>query len=98
MIIILCLYVARGINTTVAQIQAQLDNANWELSQTAVRAPADGYVTAVALTVGDRAFQLGSAMSFIVESFHSFTRPPCCPSTGSVFGGFTCGIVSSALR
>jgi multidrug resistance efflux pump len=37
------------------------------LSQTAVRAPADGYVTVVALTVGDRALQARSAMSFIVE-------------------------------
>jgi Biotin-lipoyl like len=34
-----------GVNTTVAQNQAQLDNAVWELSQTTVRAPADGYVT-----------------------------------------------------
>jgi multidrug resistance efflux pump len=57
-----------GVNTTVAQIQAQLDNASWELSQTAIRAPADGYVTVVALTVGDRALQLHSAMSFIVEN------------------------------
>ena len=56
-----------GVNTTVAQFQAQLDNAKWELSQTAVRAPADGYVTVVALTVGDRALQMHSAMSFIVE-------------------------------
>src|SRR6266550_4554314 len=40
-----------GVNTTVAQIQAQLDNASWELSQTTVRAPADGYVTIVALSV-----------------------------------------------
>jgi multidrug resistance efflux pump len=56
-----------GVNTTVAQLQAQLDNANWELSQTDVRAPADGYVTVVALTVGDRALQARSAMSFIVE-------------------------------
>jgi multidrug resistance efflux pump len=55
-----------GVNTTVAQTQAQLDNATWELSQTAVRAPADGYVTVVALTVGDRALQARSAMSFIV--------------------------------
>jgi multidrug resistance efflux pump len=37
------------------------------LSQTDVRAPADGYVTVVALTVGDRALQARSAMSFIVE-------------------------------
>jgi multidrug resistance efflux pump len=46
-----------GVNTTVAQLQAQLDNANWELSQATVRAPADGYVTVVALAVGDRALQ-----------------------------------------
>ncbi|BBO03387.1 MULTISPECIES: HlyD family secretion protein [Bradyrhizobium] len=57
-----------GVNTSVAQLQAQLDNATWELSQTAVRAPADGYVTVLALSVGDRALQARSAMSFIVES------------------------------
>ena len=33
-----------GVNTTVAQMQAQLENAVWELSQTTIRAPADGYV------------------------------------------------------
>jgi multidrug resistance efflux pump len=32
-----------------------------------VRAPADGFVTVVALTVGDRALQARAAMSFIVE-------------------------------
>jgi multidrug resistance efflux pump len=57
-----------GVNTTVAQTQAQLDNASWELSQTAIRAPADGYVTLVTLSVGDRALQARSAMSFIVEN------------------------------
>jgi multidrug resistance efflux pump len=57
-----------GVNTTVAQLQAQLDNANWELSQTAVRAPADGYVTILAVSVGDRALQMHSAMSFVVDS------------------------------
>ncbi len=44
-----------GLNTTVAPIQAQLDSASWELSQTTIRAPADGYAPVVALTVGDRA-------------------------------------------
>jgi multidrug resistance efflux pump len=57
-----------GVNTTVAQTAAQLDNASWELLQTTIRAPADGYVTVVALTVGDRALQARSAMSFIVEN------------------------------
>ena len=57
-----------GVNTTVAQIQAQLEDASWQLSQTTIRAPADGYVTVVALTVGDRALAHQSAMSFIVEN------------------------------
>jgi multidrug resistance efflux pump len=57
-----------GVNTTVAQIEAQLENAKWELSQTIVRAPAEGYVTLVTLSVGDRALQAQSVMSFIVEN------------------------------
>lgn len=57
-----------GVNTTVAQLQAQLENASWELSQTTVRAPSNGYVTLVTLSVGDRALQARSAMSFIVEN------------------------------
>jgi multidrug resistance efflux pump len=57
-----------GINTAVAQIQAQLENADWELAQTTIRAPAEGYVTVVALTVGDRALQARSTMSFIIEN------------------------------
>jgi multidrug resistance efflux pump len=55
-----------GVNTAVAQYQAQLGNAKWELEQTTIRAPADGYVTLIALTVGDRAMQTSPAMSFIV--------------------------------
>jgi len=57
-----------GVNTTVAQIQAQLDNANWQLEQTTIRAPADGYVPLMTLTVGDRALQASAVMSFIVEN------------------------------
>src|SRR5258708_16070593 len=56
------------VNTTVPQIQAQLENANWELSQTTIRAPAEGFVTLVTASVGDRALQAQSAMSFIVEN------------------------------
>ena len=56
-----------GVNTTVAQIEAQLENSRWELLQTSVRAPADGFVTLVTLSVGDRALQARSAMSFIIE-------------------------------
>jgi multidrug resistance efflux pump len=56
-----------GVNTTVAQITAQLDHARWELDQTTIVAPGDGYVTVLALTVGDRALQARSVMSFIVR-------------------------------
>jgi multidrug resistance efflux pump len=55
-----------GVNTAVAQIQAQLGDAKWDLEQTTVRAPADGVVTLLALTVGDRASQVQKVMSFIV--------------------------------
>ena len=49
-------------------MRSELENAQWELSQASVRAPADGYVTVVALTVGDRALQARSTMPFIVEN------------------------------
>jgi multidrug resistance efflux pump len=55
-----------GVNTAVAQIEAQLENARWELEQTTVRAPSDGVVTIMALAVGDRALQSRAALSFIV--------------------------------
>jgi multidrug resistance efflux pump len=55
-----------GENTTVAQLGAQLDDAKWQLAQTTVRAPADGYVTASTLSVGDRASPARSVMGFIV--------------------------------
>jgi multidrug resistance efflux pump len=55
-----------GVNTTVAQIQAQLEQAKWELEQTTVRAPGDGYVTVMALSAGDRATQHRAVMSFII--------------------------------
>ncbi|QIG91472.1 HlyD family secretion protein [Bradyrhizobium sp. 6(2017)] len=57
-----------GVNTTVVQTHAQLDDAKWELEQTTVKAPSDGYASVVALAVGARALQARAAMSFIVES------------------------------
>jgi multidrug resistance efflux pump len=50
---------------------AQLGNAEWELAQTNVRAPADGYVTLSALTVGDRVAPTRSAMSFLLGTIWS---------------------------
>jgi multidrug resistance efflux pump len=41
-----------GVNTTVARLTAELADAQYDLDQTAVRAPASGFVTQVALRPG----------------------------------------------
>lgn len=41
-----------GVNPAVARLRAELENAEYELSETTVRAPADGYVTQVFLRPG----------------------------------------------
>lgn len=48
-------------------LQAQLDGAQWNLDQTVVRAPSEGFVTNVALRKGARvvAFPVAPAMAFI---------------------------------
>ena len=55
-----------GENTGVVQLNAQLENAQWELEQTTVRAAGDGYVTAMTLAVGARAVPLRGTLSFIL--------------------------------
>ena len=54
----------------VEQIRAQLDSARWDLDNTVVRAPADGYVTNLALRKGARVASLPVApvMAFIDTS------------------------------
>jgi multidrug resistance efflux pump len=41
-----------GVNTTVARLQAELSSAQYDLDQTVVRAPGNGFVTQVALQPG----------------------------------------------
>ena len=41
-----------GVNTTVARLQAELSDAEYDLDQTVVRAPGSGYVTQMALRPG----------------------------------------------
>jgi multidrug resistance efflux pump len=55
----------------VAQIRAQLENAKWELSQTTVFAPADGYAINVQLRPGafTTAFPITPAMTFVEEVY-----------------------------
>ena len=55
----------------VAQIRAQLENAKWELSQTTVTAPADGYAINVQLRPGafTAAFPITPAMTFVEQTY-----------------------------
>jgi len=52
----------------VDQLKAQLDSAKWNLDKTTVRAPADGYVTNVALRKGARVTAQSPVMAFIDTS------------------------------
>lgn len=55
----------------VAQIRAQLENARWELEQTTVVAPADGYAINVQLRPGSftTAFPITPAMTFVENTY-----------------------------
>jgi multidrug resistance efflux pump len=55
----------------VAQIRADLESARWELSQTTVYAPADGYAINVQLRPGSftAAFPVTPAMTFVEETY-----------------------------
>jgi multidrug resistance efflux pump len=50
------------------QLKAQLDGAQWNLDKTVVRAPADGYVTNLALRKGARVTAQSPVMAFIDTS------------------------------
>ena len=58
-----------GVNTKVAQLQAQLKEAQYDLDQTTVVAPADGYTTGVTLEPGQRVGTVrgGSVLNYIVN-------------------------------
>ena len=55
----------------VAQIRAELENAKWELSQTTVVAPANGYAINVQLRPGSftTAFPITPAMTFVEDAY-----------------------------
>jgi multidrug resistance efflux pump len=59
-----------GVNTDVVRLTAQLGEAQWQLDQTTVRAPSDGYVTNLALRKGARvtSLPLSPVMAFIDTS------------------------------
>ncbi len=63
-----------GMNPQVAQLQAQLDKAEFDLASTFVRAPADGIATQVALRPGVRAasLPLRPVMTFIPKQKRLF--------------------------
>ncbi len=55
----------------VASVRAQLENARWELQQTTVLAPADGYAVNVQLRPGamTAAFPVTPAMTFVEQTY-----------------------------
>jgi multidrug resistance efflux pump len=54
-----------------AQVRAQLENARWQLDQTTVRAPSDGYAINVQLRTGSftAAFPITPAMTFVENTY-----------------------------
>jgi len=58
----------------VAQVRAQLENAKWELSQTTIVAPADGYAVNVQLRPGamTTAFPANPVMTFVENEYQVF--------------------------
>ena len=61
----------RGDLAEIASIQAQLDNARWELEQTVVTAPADGWAVNVQLRPGaiTTAFPMTAAVQLVEDEF-----------------------------
>jgi multidrug resistance efflux pump len=59
-----------GINTAVARLQAELRNAELDLSETTVRAPTDGYVTQMLLRPG----MVASSSTAMLIFIHSDTK------------------------
>ncbi|MBS0251947.1 MAG: HlyD family secretion protein [Proteobacteria bacterium] len=62
-----------GVNTTVASLQADLANAEFNLSETNVVAPTDGYVTQLTLKPGMTASPLTPTMVFIHSDENTLT-------------------------
>lgn len=58
---------ATGEFAQIAEIDAQLQQARWELEQAVIRAPADGYVTSLAVRPGFMARRIAPSMVFIEE-------------------------------
>lgn len=60
----------KSMEASVKAAQSQLDRANWELSQTTVYAPVDGWINSLSTRVGDYASS-GTPLFALVDS-HSF--------------------------
>jgi len=62
-------YDVEQFESTIKQLEAQLVTAKWNLEETVVKAPADGYVTALALQKGQRVsnLPLRSWVSYVKE-------------------------------
>ncbi len=61
-----------GAEAAIVALQAQLGNAQWQLDETVVRAPHDGYVVNLQLRPGNyvTSVPIGAAMAFVSDETH----------------------------
>ena len=88
-----------GENARVVQIRAELRQAQWELDNTVVRAPADGLVTQLALRPGVMAvtFPLRPALVFIPEERRRFAGSFWQNSMGLIKPGQEAEVIIDAV-
>lgn len=88
-----------GVNTSVAEAQAALDKAQFNLDQTIIRAPTDGYVSQLALKPGVMAVPLPfkPILTFVSTQDHYFVGAFRQNSTLNIKAGDEADVIFRAL-
>lgn len=88
-----------GVNTSVAEAQAALDKAQFNLDQTIIRAPTDGYVSQLALKPGVMAVPLPfkPILTFVSTQDHYFVGAFRQNSTLNIKAGDKADVIFRAL-
>jgi multidrug resistance efflux pump len=89
----------QGVNTDVARIQAELDTARYDLEQTVVRAPTDGFVAQLFLRPGMYAVPLPTrpVMVFIHKELPSFSAAFLQNSSQRIIEGADAEVILPAV-
>ncbi|MFC3616220.1 HlyD family secretion protein [Lutimaribacter marinistellae] len=86
-----------GVDAGVAEVQQALAQAEWALSETVVRAPADGIVTGVSLRPGNRATTMHGAINFLIPGDRQLVATLPQSSLTNVFVGDTIRVALGTL-